>query len=73
MFSLSPSSRIRFLDARAGESGTGELDETDAIVLVRLWYVFLTVVAMAGNVVGLKWYCGVWIVWRTPNAATLRR
>lgn len=55
MFSPSSSSRARLLDARAKESRTGGLDETEAIVLVRLWYVFLTVVAMAGNVVGFKW------------------
>jgi hypothetical protein len=53
---FSPSSflsRARFLDVFAGEGGTGrsgELDETDEIVLVRLLYVFLTVAAMASSV-----------------------
>lgn len=37
----------RFLDARASKIGTGELDETDAIILVRLMYFFFTVVAVA--------------------------
>jgi len=78
IFSLSSfSERARFLDARVdgGGGGTGhsgELDKRGAIVLVRLWYVFLTVVAMAGSVLGFKWYCGVWIVWQTPNAAQLQ-
>ena len=70
--SPSSSSRARLLDTRAGNSAVGELEETDAIVRARLWYVFLTVVAMAGTVVGFKWCCGVLIVLRTPNAAPLR-
>jgi hypothetical protein len=71
---LSFSSRARFLDVLTFESGTGrseELDEEGAIVLVRLVYVFLTVVVMAGIMVGCKWYCGVWIVRWTPNVPCL--
>ncbi len=58
-FSPSSSSRARLLATRAGHSRAGGLDETGAIVRVRLWYVFLTVVAMAGTVVGFKWCGGV--------------
>lgn len=47
-FSPSSSSRARLLDTRAVDNATGGLDETGTIVRVRLWYVFLTVVAMAG-------------------------
>jgi len=35
-----------------GTSHSGELYETGTIVLVRLWFVFLSVVAMAGSVLG---------------------
>ena len=36
-----------FLEARASKRGTGELDETEAIILGRLMYPFFTVVAVA--------------------------
>jgi hypothetical protein len=64
--------RRHFLDAFVGESGTGrsgELDETDAIILVHLPYVFLTGVATVGNVVGVQVICRVGIVRGDPECS----
>jgi len=64
------SSRARFLDACAGESGTGRSGELDERSLC-ICGMFLESGGHGGDVVGFKWYSGVCIVWGTPDAVHL--